>query len=75
MVRLTEPAGVRPPWAVVLDPVYDRLVRLAVFGTVTNMSGGAPVFLWIWGIGFVVIGLSISIGRFVVADVEARRTR
>jgi hypothetical protein len=56
-------------------PFSFAWLAFAVFWTVTAISSGAPLFFWIWGGGFVLIGIYFALGRFVVADLDARRTR
>ena len=31
---------------------------------ITAVAGGAPVFFWLWGIPFILVGLYITVGRF-----------
>lgn len=49
-----------------LVPFSLAWLGFAVFWTFSAASGGAPVFFWVWGAGFVAIGVFFAFGRFAV---------
>jgi hypothetical protein len=60
---------------VFLIPFTLAWLGFAIFWTVGATTSGAPFFFWIWGGGFILVGIYFAFGRFLVADMEARRTR
>ena len=46
----------------------------AIFWEASVLAGGAPFFFWLWGIPFVLVGVYLIAGRFVVAAAQADRT-
>lgn len=71
-------------------PVRHRLLRstdavmipfslawcgFAIFWETSVFTGGAPIFFVLWGLPFVVVGLYVVAGRFIVRSVSSRRTR
>jgi hypothetical protein len=58
-----------------LIPFSFAWLAFAIFWTVSAAASGAPFFFWIWGSGFVLIGIYVAFGRFFVADLEARKSR
>jgi hypothetical protein len=38
------------------------------------VAGGAPIFFWLWGIPFVLMGCYITVGRFFLKASQNRRT-
>jgi hypothetical protein len=56
-------------------PFSIAWLAFAIFWTVSAAASDAPFFFWIWGGGFILMGIYFAFGRFLVADLEARRTR
>lgn len=46
----------------------------SVFWLVMAMQSGAPVFFWLWGLPFVLIGLYLMVGRFLIEMIARKRT-
>lgn len=47
----------------------------AIFWEARALSGDAPFVFKLWGLPFVLVGLYLTVGRFVVRAVSIRRTR
>jgi hypothetical protein len=60
---------------VLLVPLSLMWCAFAVFWESGVLVSGAPIFFVAWGVPFVLFGLYIVAGRFVVRAVSSRRTR
>ncbi len=58
----------------VLLPFSIMWFGFAIFWEGSAIFTGAPIFFWIWGVPFVLIGFYLTIGRYLIAAREAAST-
>lgn len=68
------PGAVFTAWDIFLIPFSLIWCGFAVFWETMAFTQGAPIFLWIFGLPFVFIGLFLVFGRFILKYCQSKGT-